>query len=152
MLQVSLSNKLKVKPIKYEQIHPDNWIDDKEAQDRYRELCLKVREWPRDDDDAASNANGANGGGGGHMVDEIQMMLMALVMLFSSDFIELDDPSRVASVQTKYAAMLYRYLKTKYKDGSQQGTTTALAKFCQGMFVSSMSREMREIKELHWKN
>ena len=75
------------------------------------------------------------------------MMLMALVMLFSTDFIELDDPSRVASVQTKYGNMLYRYLKSKYGERGK-----ALAKFCQGMFISAMSREMREIKDLHWSN
>jgi len=99
---------------------------------RYRELCYKVRDWPRD------NPNS--------LFDEFQMMLMGLVMLFSTDFIELDNPRKVSAVQAKYGNMLYRYLKSKY----QGRGTTALAKFCGGMFVSSMSREMREIKERFW--
>ena len=150
--QVSLSNSLKVKPVTYEQLHPDDWIRDKGAQRRYRELCFKVRDWPRDYDDSGGG-NNSSGKRDDGTVDEVQSMLMGLIMLFSTDFLELDDPRRASSVQTKYGTMLYRYLKTKYRVvGGDGGAGAALAKFCQGMFVSSMSREMREIKERHWKN
>ena len=153
----SLSNSQKVKAISYEQIHEKDWIKDKEASERYKELCLKVQEWPRDrKDEAGEGVIVTTSSRSGREVDEIQYMLMALIMLFSTDFIELDDPSRVSSVQTKYGSLLYRYLKSKYRAGSEscreRATRAALAKFCQGMFVSSMSREMREIKEIHCKN
>ena len=77
-------------------------------------------------------------------MDDIQAMLICLVMLFSSDGMELNDRETVSQIQSKYAAMLYRYLKTKYR-GDHRSSSVALAKFGQGMMVSSMSREMREI-------
>ncbi len=123
-------NSVHAKPILYEQIHPENWVDNKAAEHRYRELCFKIRDWPLDSADT--------------VVDDIQMMLLALTMLFSTDFVDLDNPSKAAEVQTKYASMLYRYLKSKHKDSG------AASKFCQAMMIGSMSREMREIKEKHW--
>ncbi len=152
LLQISISNRAQA--LTYEQLHPEDWIKDKGAQKRYRELCFKVLDWPRDRDTSVINSSAADCRKGNGVVDQIQTMLMCLIMLFSSDFLELDDPRRVSSVQTKYGALLYRYLKTKYRrdDIGSRASKVALAKFCQGMFVSSMSREMREIKELHWKN
>ena len=71
---------------------------------------------------------------------------MAFVLLFNTDFLELDNPAKVSTVQTKYANLLYRYIKTKYRNGA------AAQKFCDGMFISSQSRELREIKERNWHN
>ncbi len=158
--ELSLSNSLKARPLKYEQMHQKDSFKDKEAQERHMELCLKVKEWPRhkkedSSDDVIVTVSSRNGS----TVDEIQYMLLALVMLFSTDFIELDDPSCIASIQTRYGSLLYRYLKGKYRARSpgvgmsrDRATKAALAKYCQGMLVSSMSREMREIKEMHGKN
>ena len=73
-------------------------------------------------------------------------MLMAFVLLFNTDFLELDNPAKVSTVQTKYANLLYRYIKTKYRNGA------AAQKFCDAMFIGADSRELREIKERNWNN
>ncbi len=105
---------------------------------QYTSLYKKILEWPRD-------AAAGNGFQGAH-TDEIQIVLMCLVLLFSSDLADLDRPDQVSDVQAKYATMLHRYLKTKYRGRNRHGTPLALAKFATAMTIGSVSRELRDLK------
>ncbi len=141
-----MSDTRQVRPLKYEQVYPEEWTPNSEMRERYKELFYKVKEWPREDS-AKGQIFDSGRRGLSSQHDEIQVMLMSLVMLFSSDFLDLDDSKLVSDIQAKYGLMLYRYLKTKYLNKPRQGKTMAVSKYIEGMYVSSMSREMKEIRD-----
>ena len=75
----------------------------------------------------------------------MMMLLLGFVILFTPDFIELENPKKAENFQEKYATLLAKYLKSKFKDG------TAGSRLCSAMAVQSMCRELRELQERHWK-
>ncbi len=137
---MTLSGTLKAQPVQYEQLYPNDWTDNHEAKSRFRSLFGKIKDWPRDYDDYISRSSTAK-------ADEIQVMLMTFVMLFSTDFLELDDPNGISNIQAKYSRILLKYLKSKYGSRDERGKSTAVSKHLQGMFIGSISREMKEIKD-----
>ncbi len=43
-------------------------------------------------------------------LDPVQLILTVCVIMYSSDFLELDEPTKVEEVQTMYANLLQRYV------------------------------------------
>jgi len=74
-------------------------------------------------------------------VDDMQMHLMGLIMVFSTDFLNLHDRAAVERMQEKYIDMLFRYLKAKY------GREEAVKKMGHGMEMPFLARKANEIIE-----
>lgn len=127
--ELSMHNTLVIRSYKYETMFPPNWGKEADMEAKHKELCLRVRDSTR-----VSKNN----------VDETMMFLLAFIMLFTPDSRGLKEPHKAEMAQVKYANLLSRYLKTKYKDG------TAGAKFCRGMDVHAFSREIRDITDKQW--
>ena len=123
--EVSLNNTRQMQPFKYDQVYSGPWTNDQKIKDQHKEMSFKVHSWPRDGKNSAC--------------DEVLITLMAMVMLFSSDGLVLDNGHLVEKIQIKYTNLMYKYLKTKY--------TSSSTKFCQAMNVTSMSRELRHIRD-----
>jgi len=80
-------------------------------------------------------------GGEESTVDDMQMHLMGLIMVFSTDFLHLHDKAAVERMQEKYIDLLFRYLKAKY------GREEAVKKMGHGMEMPFLARKANEIIE-----
>lgn len=109
--------------IHYEQVFSSPWAPHISLEQRHEELTQKMSKWPMDDQ---------------MQVDPIMVFCLCHVMLFSTDFIQVKDPSRVGQVQFMYLNMLHRYLKFKYHSEANK-------RLSKGIMLASMARESYEI-------
>jgi len=80
-------------------------------------------------------------GGEESTVDDMQMHLMGLIIVFSTDFLHLHDRAAVERMQERYIDLLFRYLKAKY------GREEAVKKMGHGMEMPFLARKANEIIE-----
>jgi len=73
--------------ISYSQFYVSPWAASFDDEIRHLELMIKIKNWPRDAEDKP--------------IDGIQITLMKLVMAFSSDFVQLEQPKLVQETQMK---------------------------------------------------
>ena len=119
--------------LKYDQMFPSPWAPNKALEARHKELVLRCGKWVKHNNNN-SKATASN---------EIQLILMLLIIMFSADdgmAIRLREPKKVDAFRTKYAFMLYRYLNDKYPKSAVP------AKYCQAMHIRSVIREAYEIR------
>ena len=109
------------------QVFTSPWAPHITLEERDEELTKKISKWPLDD----------TGGG----PDGLMMFYLSNILLFSTDFLPLENPQRVALVQTQYLKMLHRYLKSKY---DQNHANNRLGN---GIMIASFARESHEIRQ-----
>lgn len=114
------------KSLKYEQFYASPWSPDGTKEERHAFLSHKMLSWmPRKTPTSS--------------FDEIAFTLLLHIILFSAEFLFLQNRQALEQVQLKYMHFLYQYLKVHYpKDG--------LAKFVDGMLLISYAREAMEIR------
>jgi hypothetical protein len=108
--------------IRYDQVYTSPWLESQQNEDRHKKLTSRIKSWILDGQEDS-------------VIDQIQVMLMGMVMLFSTDNVQLQNPKAVEAVQNKYTLLLLRYLKTKF------GQERAMTHFCNGMAMVSLARE-----------
>ena len=122
--EMNISNR---KPLfAYHQFFATPWAANYEDERRHFHLMQMMKAWPRDTIDSP--------------VDEIQVTLMKVILAFSPDFIELERPDLVESVQLRYTMLLQKYLKFKYGADANR-------RFAKGLMMASYAREAHEIHE-----
>ena len=108
------------------QVFTSPWAPHITLEERDEELTKKISKWPLD----------KSGGG----PDGLMMCYLSNILLFSTDFLPLENPQRVALVQTQYLKMLHRYLKSKYDQDHANN------RFGNGIMIASLARESHEIR------
>lgn len=79
-----------------------------------------------------------------HHIDPVQIFLTGVVILFSSDLVNLEDRQKVENIQTRYAVLLNKYLRKKFRNKN------AGSEFCRAMQISGVCQELRHIREQQW--
>ena len=125
MIEASMNNSLQIHPMSYDQAYSLSWEADETFKKHHMELTNKINAWPRKQKDGAC--------------DDMMITLMNMIILFSTDGLQLKNSKAVEQIQMKYFYMLHKYLKIKH--------ISYASKFCQAMEIISMSRELREIKD-----
>ena len=110
--------------IEYKQVFTSPWAPHIDLEERDEELTQKISKWPLDNDN----------------IDGLMMFYLSNILLFSTDFLPLENPQRVALVQTTYLKMLHRYLKSKYDQDHANN------RFGSGIMIASLARESHEIR------
>lgn len=130
MVEIITKLPVKISPtiLSYEELYPDNWANNKEKEDRHRELVKKLQRWPTDEK---------------NQLDYSLVFLMTTILLFNSDYNPLLTRSIVEPIQLKYVILLQRYLRYK------MNPEMANKKFLEAMLVLSYTKELWEINNLH---
>lgn len=116
--------------IEYKQVFTSPWAPHITLEERDEELTKKISKWPLDNTRGGNEKN----------IDGLMMFYLSNILLFSTDFLPLENPQRVALVQTKYLKMLHRYLKSKYDQDHANN------RFGNGIMIASFARESHEIR------
>ncbi len=71
--------------------------------------------------------------------DPVVSLLTSFIIIYTPDFLDLDNPSRVMEVQAMFAGVLLRYLRSKNDPGHEEI-------FRSSMLASSYCRELSEFR------
>ena len=71
--------------------------------------------------------------------DEIQLILLALILAFNHDFLDLEGRGQVEKIQLKYVILLQTHLRTKYP------TNLAASKLTKAVMLPAVTREIVQI-------
>ena len=71
--------------------------------------------------------------------DEVQLILLALILAFNHDFLDLEGRGQVEKIQLKYVILLQTHLRTKYP------TTVAASKLTKAVMLPAVTREIVQI-------
>ena len=75
----------------------------------------------------------------GFSKDEVQLILLALILAFNHDFLDLEGRGQVEKIQLKYVILLQTHLRTKYP------TTVAASKLTKAVMLPAVTREIVQI-------
>ena len=112
----------------YQQVFSSPWAPNISLELRHEELTRKISKWPLVDIETKK-------------IDSLMMFCLSNVLLFSTDFLKLENPSRVNKVQMRYLNILHRYLKFKYDKDSANN------RLGNGIMIASFARESQEIEQ-----
>ena len=115
--------------IQYKQVYTSPWAPNILLEQRHEFLVQKMKHWAIDTEPTS-----------GSKVDCIMIFYLCHILLYSTDFVKLQMPNRISSIQDKYLKMLHRYLKFKY---DQEATK----KLGNGIMILSFAREANEIRQ-----
>eukprot|EP00095_Tigriopus_kingsejongensis_P005738 snap_masked-scaffold28_size608977-processed-gene-1.5 protein:Tk05738 transcript:snap_masked-scaffold28_size608977-processed-gene-1.5-mRNA-1 annotation:"thyroid hormone receptor alpha 1" len=110
----------------YNQVFSSPWAANGQDEDRHLFLTQKMQGWPRKKDT--------------DRVDDVQMNLLKLIILFSTEFVTLERGDIVEHVQMRFIRLLQKYLKFKY--GSEAGV-----KLGNGLLILSYAKEVIDIQQ-----
>lgn len=71
--------------------------------------------------------------------DEVQLILLALILAFNHDFLDLEGRGQVEKIQLKYVILLQTHLRTRYP------TTVAASKLTKAVMLPAVTREIVQI-------
>ena len=71
--------------------------------------------------------------------DEVQLILLALILAFNHDFLDLEGRGQVEKIQLKYVILLQTHLRTKYP------TSLAASKLTKAVMLPAVTREIVQI-------
>ena len=71
--------------------------------------------------------------------DEVQLILLALILAFNHDFLDLEGRGQVEKIQLKYVILLQTHLRTKYP------TNLAASKLTKAVMLPAVTREILQI-------
>jgi len=116
-----------IKMPRYQTLFPANWANNKEVEERHRQIFKKILMWTTID----------------NKMDGDLHKLMRLILFFNPDFTPILQRDKVEKLQLKYILLLQRYLKSKMEPAD------ANKKFLDAMLLISYTKEMLELQKLH---
>eukprot|EP00092_Neocalanus_flemingeri_P014548 GFUD01015697.1.p1 GENE.GFUD01015697.1~~GFUD01015697.1.p1 ORF type:complete len:606 (+),score=152.84 GFUD01015697.1:2-1819(+) len=112
----------------YEDLYPAHWANNKEVEDRHKEIIRKIQIWPTDEK---------------NNFDYSLVLLLTVILLFNPDYNPVLHRSVVSSLQGKYVTLLQRYIRSKL------GTEAANNKFLEATLLLSSTRELWDLSKHH---
>ena len=110
--------------IDYHQLYSSPWSPSIEVEVRHENLTRKMSDWcPRIDSE----------------LDLLPTVLMLYILLFSTEFLDLQHPEQVAKSQLHFIHLLQSYVKRVYPQNAGK-------KMVDGMLLISWAREAQEIR------
>lgn len=110
----------------YSQVFSSPWAASAADEERHLFLVNKMQSWPRKDAQ--------------DRVDDVQMNLLKLIILFSSEFVNLQRPDIVEQTQMKFIGLLQKYMKFRY--GPEAGVRLG-----NGLLLLSYAKEAIDIQK-----
>ncbi|TRY77019.1 hypothetical protein TCAL_06369 [Tigriopus californicus] len=110
----------------YSQVFSSPWAASAADEARHFSLVNKMQSWPRKDKLDP--------------VDDVQMNLLKLIILFSSEFVNLQRRDIVEQAQMKFIGLLQKYMKFRY--GSEAGVRLG-----NGLMILSYAKETIDIQK-----
>jgi len=112
---------------RYQTLFPDKWANNREVEERHRQIYRKILHWPTID----------------NKFDGPLVLIMTMILIFNPDFSAIVHREKVEKLQLKYILLLQRYLKSKMEPAD------ANKKFLDAMLLISYTKEMWDLQKLH---
>merc|ERR1711874_421402 len=80
----------------YEEVFPSQWAKNSQVETRHKQIMQRIQNWPYDQNNE---------------FDQKMLLLVVLMLLFNTDFENLQKRDSVEKVQLKYSLLLQRYLR-----------------------------------------
>jgi len=109
-----------VKPFKYQTLFTSPWCQSEEVEDLHQKLMKEISVSVDSD-------------------DEIQIILIVLIMVFSSDFLDLEDRSYVEKTQLKFVLLLQSHFSSVYTG------KVGAAKLVKALMIPALARQIVQI-------
>ena len=96
----------------YDDLYPEHWANNDHLESRHRELMLKIKKWPMNDNEVRTrNREKLFNLQSAFQFDCNLVLMMMLILFFDTHANSLAKSENVGKIQLKYSLLLQRYLK-----------------------------------------